>query len=133
MYCCTSIIDILKEKLQSPKFIHACEEWHNRAVTDGTYEDIYHGNIWKEFLSPGGVRFLRLTYNFGLCLNVNWFQPFKHSPYSCGALYLSILNLPRYATDNVVLIDVIPGPKEPELTINTFLEPFMKKLLLMVC
>lgn len=134
MYCCTSVIDVLKEKLLSPKFINACEEWRKRAVPDGTYEDIYDGNIWKEFLSLGGVPFFSLPYNFGLCLNVDWFQQFKHSPYSYGALYLSILNLPRserYATDNVVLLGVIPGPKEPELTINTFLEPFVKELLLL--
>lgn len=49
MYCCTSVIDVLKEKLLSPKFINACEEWRKRAVPDGTYEDIYDGNIWKEF------------------------------------------------------------------------------------
>ena len=63
---------------------------------------------------------------------MDWFQPFKHSKYSCGALYISILNLPRserYSSDNVVLLGVIPGPKEPDLTINSFLEPLVDELL----
>ena len=53
---------------------------------------------------------------------------FKHTKYACGAVYLAILNLPRserYSADNIILLGVIPGPKEPELTINTFLEPLM--------
>jgi hypothetical protein len=65
-----------------------------------------------------------------LCLNVDWFQPFKHTKY--GAVYLAILNLPRserYSADNTILLGVIPGPKEPELTINTFLEPLVDELL----
>ena len=87
------------------------------AKESGVYEDIYDRRMWTEFLNPDGVPFLSLPYNFAFFLNVEWFQPFKHTKYACGAVYLAILNLPR------------PGPKEPELTINTFLEPLVDELL----
>ena len=132
LYCCQSIISILKERLLSTNFVNACESWRCRKTTPGLYKDIYDGKVWQDFMTINGVPFLSSPYTYALCLNVDWFQPFKHSQYSCGALYVSILNLPRserYSADNTVLLDVIPGPKEPELTVNTFLEPFVNELL----
>jgi len=41
------------------------------------------------------------------------------------------LNLPhsvRYLKKNVLLIGLIPGPKEPNHDINTFLNPFVEEL-----
>lgn len=29
-------------------------------------------------------------------LNIDWFQPFKYTNYSVGAIYMTILNLPRH-------------------------------------
>ena len=50
-------------------------------------------------------------------VNVDWFQPYKHFiTYSIGAIYASINNLPRqfrYQMENIMLVAVIPGPKEP--------------------
>ena len=65
-------------------------------------------------------------------LNMDFFQPYKHVQYSVGAIYLTILNLPRgmrNKTDNVILIGLIPGPHEPQRDINSFLEPFVDELL----
>ncbi len=56
--------------------------------------------------------------------NVDWYQPFKNSPYSVGVIYLAILNLPReerFKQENIILVGVIPGPKEPK-NINTYLD-----------
>ena len=36
------------------------------------------------------------TLNFGLMLNVDWYQPYKYFPYSIGVMYLVVMNLPRY-------------------------------------
>lgn len=132
MYCYRSLTSCIRNKLCTPDFFKQCELWRTRCVADNRYEDIFDGQIWKEFLNPEGTPFLSMPYNFAVCLNVDWFQPFKHSQYSCGAIYLSILNLPRsvrYSTENVILVGVIPGPHEPELTINSFLEPLVKELL----
>lgn len=69
-----------------------------------------------------------------MTLNVDWFQPFKRSTYSAGVIYLCIQNLPRterYLAENIILIGVIPGPKEPEKKINSFLEPLVRELQLL--
>ena len=57
-------------------------------------------------------------------MNVDWFQPFKHIAYSVGVIYAVIINLPRvmcYKKENVMIIGVIPGPKEPNKQINSYL------------
>ena len=98
---------------------------------ENTLTDIYDGRVWKSFLNPGGVPFLSLPFNFALSLNVDWFQPFKHSTYSAGAMYVAIQNLPReerYTPDNVLLVGVIPGPREPKRTMNSYLDPLVKEL-----
>ena len=61
--------------------------------------------------------------------NVDWFQPYKHVQYSVGAIYLIVLNLPcnlrYYRKENMILVGIIPGPYEPSLGINSFLEPLV--------
>ena len=46
----------------------------------------------------------------GFMLNVDWFNPFKHGNYSMGAIYLSILNLPRqlrFREQQAILVGLI--------------------------
>ena len=98
------------------------------SAPQGTIKDIYDGNIWKEFQFYKGNAFLNQPYSLGLILNVDWFQPFSHTQYSVGVIYLTVLNLPRhirYKRDNVILVGIIPGPREPEHTINTYLQPLI--------
>ena len=45
----------------------------------------YDGNIWKEF-DYEGKPFLSLPFSFAFHLNVDWFQPFKHTQHA-GAVY----------------------------------------------
>ena len=66
-----------------------------------------------------------------LALNVDWFEPFERGVYAVGAIYLTILNLPRsirYKQENVVLVGIIPGPKEPKLNVNSYLTPLILEL-----
>ncbi len=87
--------------------------------------------MWKQFQTYDGHPFLSLTGNLAFQLNIEWFNPFKHTQHSEGAIYLSILNLPRterYLQENIILVGVIPGPKEPPLHLNTFLEPLVNDL-----
>ena len=52
--------------------------------------------------------------------------------YATGVMYLSVLNLPcieRYKSENLLVLGIIPGPNEPELTINTYLRPLVDELL----
>ena len=69
--------------------------------------------------------------NLLLSLNTDWFQPFSRTKYSVGVLYLVVLNLPRdqrYKMENVILCGIIPGPKEPKLTMNSYIGPLVKEL-----
>ena len=64
-------------------------------------------------------------------INVDWFQPFTHVKYSVGVVCLVILNLPReerYKLENIIVVGIIPGPKEPKNIINPFLIPLMEDL-----
>lgn len=73
-------------------------------------------------MNPDGIAFLSLPYNFALSMNIDWFQSFKHSTYSMGAIYVAIENLPsqdRYSSENIILIGVIPGPREPKKELFT--------------
>ena len=53
------------------------------------------GAIWKEFEQSMILILMKYLLHIGLMLNVDWFNPFKKGLYSAGAIYLSILNLPR--------------------------------------
>ena len=47
-------------------------------------------------------------------------------------IYVVVINLPRsirYATENIIFIGIIPGPKEPSKHINSYLGPFVSELL----
>lgn len=74
--------------------------------------------------------------NLGLILNFDFFQPFEHLSYSLGAIYMSVLNLPRecrFKQENTILVGLIPGPHEPSHDINTFLKPLVDDLLKFWC
>ena len=63
----------------------------------------------------GDRPFLSVPNNLCLALNVDWFNPYKEMNYSVGAI-LNVLNLPqseRFKEQNVILVGMIPGPKEP--------------------
>ena len=116
-------------------FIESCEMWRQRqlAVPNEYYGDIYDGKVWHEFNQQmqNGVTFLSNPHSYLLTLNVDWFQPFLHTTYSMGAIYLTIQNLPRhmrYKEENVMLVGLIPGPSEPKLNINSYLTPLVEEL-----
>ncbi len=93
---------------------------------------IYDGQIWAEFQEYNGKPFLSQPFTYGLMLNVDWFKPYKHLEYSVGAMYLTIMNLPRqkrFKEENVLLVGLIPGPHEPSLNINSFLKTLVEDLL----
>ena len=122
----------LQELLNRPGFQEACESWRSRDVIEGILNDIYDGEIWKEFQEYKGKPFLLHPLTYGLMLNVDWFKPYKHLEYSVGAIYLTVMNLPRqvrFKWENVLLVGLIPGSKEPSLNINSYLRPLLDELL----
>ena len=132
MFCYMSIIKSLSEMVFRPGFIDKCEEWRCRSKQDGFLSDVYDGKVWNDFLNPDGVPFLSVLFNFALTLNIDWFQLFKHTNHSTGAMYLAIQNLPRherYSSENIILVGILPGPHEPSKTMNDYLKPLVDELL----
>ena len=111
-----------------------CEVWRERQVENDSLNDVYDGSMWKHFQndSCSGVPFLAKPYNYLLMLNCDWFQPYKHTQYSIGVMYIVVENLPRparFKRENVLIVGVIPGPSEPSKTVNTYLRPLVTDLL----
>ena len=128
VYPYNSVVKSLQVLLKRPGFWEKCQEWRKQSLPDNVRTDIYQGNVWKELSSSG---FLCNINSLAVMLNVDWFRPHKHSPGSVGVIYLVLLNLPRherYKLENIIVVGVLPGPSEPKLTANTFLEPLVQEL-----
>ena len=131
VYCYKPLIESLQTLLSKPGVLNSCEHWRERKIPKDTLCDLYDGKTWEEFQYINGSAFLAAPHNLGLMMNVDWFSPFKHTPYSVGAVYLSVMNLPRskrFLKENMILVGLIPGPNEPALNINSYLEPLVKEL-----
>ena len=120
---------------QSTNFIHICEDWRKRCTTSSQFLsmfDVYDGQVWHDFTCDKYGKFLHNPFCYLLTMNVDWFQPFTHTEYSIGAIYLTVQNLPRhlrYKEENIILIGIIPGPSEPSLSLNSYLTPFVEELM----
>lgn len=120
----------LQSLLLRPNISELCQHW-KLAETSGILYDIYDGQVWKDFQVVSGQPFLSSPYGLGLMVNVDWFQPYKHTSCSVGAVYLTIMNLPRsvrFRREYIILVGVLPGPSEPKHDINTYLEPVVSEL-----
>ena len=130
-YCYQPLKMTLQKLLNRPDFNSSCEKWRGRVVDGDVLASVYDGQIWQDFQEYEGEPFLSAPFTYGLMLNVDWFNPFKHTQYSLGAIYLTVINLPcelRYKVENVILIGLIPGPHEPHGDINSFLTPLVEEL-----
>lgn len=133
-YCYRSLKKSLTTLINRVGFLEKCEKWRCRSPSRNCELlcDIYDGKVWQEFQTVDGRPFLCEPNNFALSLGCDWFKPFKHLNDSIGALYLVILNLPReerYKPENMILVGIIPGPKEPKESINMYLYPLIDELL----
>ena len=113
-----SLIQYLKLFLNRPGFDNFCSQWKSNSNRDSIYKDniMFDGQVWKDFKVYNGVPFLSEPFTYGLMLNVDLFKLCKHTKYSLGAIYVTIMNLPRmlrFRHENFILIGLIPGPKEP--------------------
>ena len=92
---------------------------------------MFDGRVWLNFCSDTYANFLCNLFCYLLSMNVDWFQPFTHTEYSLGAIYMTVHNLPcnlRYCQENVILIGIIPGPSEPSISLNSYLTPLVEEL-----
>ena len=131
VYCHKSVRETLISFIKRLGFVSKCESWRSRKVPEGCLFDIYDGQVWKEWENFDDVLFLGKPNNYAFMLNVDWFQPFTHSIYSVGVIYLVLLNLPRnerFKEENINIVRIIPGPHEPKLTIKSFLQTLVAEL-----
>ncbi len=131
IYPYNHIIPTLTNLFRRKDFYTMCESTRALSAEDGI-SDIFNGRMWKELEAANGTIFLSQQNHYGLFLNVDWYQPYKNRKYSIGVIYLALLNLPRevrYKRENIILVGLIPGPKEPPLTINSYITPLVSELL----
>ena len=76
--------------------------------------DVFYGRVWDDFTKDTYEKFLDVPNSYLLAMNVDWFQPYKRAVYLTGAIYLTLLPELRYRQENVMLVGVVPGPKEPK-------------------
>ena len=72
-----------------PGFEEDCENWRwvCNSEENEVMANVYDGNVWKTFQRNGDL-FFNKGRNYGLMLNVNWFQPFKClNSFLVGALF----------------------------------------------
>ena len=106
-----------------PGFGSACEQWQSRCRTEGVIEDVYDGNILKEFQICGDRPFLSDPFAFGLTMT---------GSNDTNTLVGAIMNLPhnlRYKREIILLVGIIPGPHEPSRVINLYLDPLVQEML----
>ena len=94
VFCFSNLICSLQTLVLRDGFVHQCESTRKAFASVGVLSDVYDGLIWKEFLTVNHTPLLSACNNYGLLLNVDWIQPYKHIVYSVGLVYLVILNLP---------------------------------------
>lgn len=131
-YCYKPISESLLSLCKREGFLASCEVWRLRNIPDGMLCDIYDGQVWKDFHYIGGAPFLAVPHNLALILNIDWFRPYKHTPYSVGAIYIVVANLPRskrFRKENLLLVGLVPGPGEPPIHMNTYLDPLVDELI----
>ena len=136
IYCYQSIIESIKRLVKRRNFVDHCELWRSREVRSvaQVMGDVFDGRVWRDFQTYEGVPFLAAPRNYALMLNVDWMQPFEHTTYSVGVMYLVLMNLPRherFKRENVILVGLIPCPSEPQLNINSYLSPLVDELLIL--
>ena len=123
----TSLISSLQALVLGTGFIQQCESTR-KAVGANKLSDVYDGTIWKDFLIVDHCPFLSEYNNYGLLLNIDWLQPYKHIEYSVGVMYLNLPRSIRFKRENIILCGVISGPCEPSLSVNSYLSPLTSDL-----
>lgn len=103
---------------------------------DSPVHDIHKSSAWKDFRAPDGSQFTAKTGNLGFALFADGINPFgvKKGGKSITDTFIIMvcLTLPiemRFVPENVFLVGIAPGPREPSLEeINWILGPVVTQL-----
>ena len=127
VYCYKPLRETLTYFHQNAMFREQCQIWKSHTKVQGLYTDIYDAELWENFTTLYG------DDQYRLLLNVDFYQAHKFTQYSCGGIYLVVLNLPReerLKIENMILVGIIPdfGKYSKEPDIRTFIEPLVSEL-----
>ena len=121
----------LQRMLDRPGFAEQLEQWRRRQSREGFMSDVYDGQVWKDFQSEKYNKFLQNRRCYGLMLNFDFFQPYKHTPESYGVFYMTLINLPReqrFKRENILLVGIIPAFEHEPGNLNPFMQPLVDEL-----
>ena len=130
VYCYRKIRDSIEELLKRKDFLEMLLKGPD-ASSEECFGDIVDGIICKTFTDSEGKLFFTEKRNLGGMINLDWFNPYENQEYSVAVMYMALVNLPRavrFKWENVVVLGIIPGPKEPNYNVNWFLEPHIDEL-----
>ncbi|KAF6741770.1 hypothetical protein DFP72DRAFT_861523 [Ephemerocybe angulata] len=104
------------------------DKWRIKLRHPDRYTDIFDGDVTKQLKAPDGTNFFREgaalgegpdgELRIGLTLGLDWFSYIRTNiapSHSSAPVSFSIANLPthlRYRTSNLLLVGIMPGPKE---------------------
>lgn len=123
----------IKTFFKQDQFLRLIRNRPEPSKTD--FRDIWDGKILQQFMmDPENITqpLLKDKMNLALLLYLDFFNPFQRAVYSCGALYMTVLNIPkgqRFKAKWSMLVGLIPGPSEPEGHVNSYLSPIVDDLL----
>ena len=109
-FCQRDITSQIKQMLSRPDIEPLLGKWREAETPENIRKDVYSGKVWKKMQRVWG--YFQSDYEFGLSLNIDWFRPHKATNKSVGAMYMTVLNLPREIRcklENILLIGVMPS------------------------
>ena len=106
VYCFKKVTDSLTDLINKTNFMENCEKWRNSStqLPDNVLGDCFEGRVWKELQYVDGEPFLAISNNFGLMLNVDWFQPTLHGSESIGVIYMVVMNFQERNASNLKIL-----------------------------
>ncbi|OCH87011.1 hypothetical protein OBBRIDRAFT_851644 [Obba rivulosa] len=139
-----SLQDQLSDMLQVLGMEELCDQWCQKTRQPGVFQDIFDGNVIQELVAPDNSPFFGPIVpsaappelHIGVSLGVDWFSYLRSqiapSHTSCPMSF-NVVNLPlalRYRISNLLLVGIMPGPKEAGLDqVQYFLRVIINELL----
>lgn len=105
-------------------------------TVDDEVSEIHQSRLWKEFQGPDGKQFTASSGNLTFAMFVDGINPFgnKQSGHHVSITFVVLvcLTLPlsiRFRPENIFLVGIVPGPREPSLEqMNWILRPIVNQL-----
>ncbi|PIL26911.1 hypothetical protein GSI_10049 [Ganoderma sinense ZZ0214-1] len=142
VYPYRTVESYLTDLLSRPGYVKMMKTAWTRS-SNPKWRDLFDAPGLRNFLGPDGrTPFSEQSdgcVHIVFSLFIDWFNPFGNKKagksHSVGAIYLVCNNLPphlRYKPENICLVGIIPGPREPQLhQLNHLLRPLIDELLVL--